>query len=74
MAVQEVALQGRGRLTKLTRFLREVRSELKKVTWPNKKELTANTIVVLVSVFFAATMIWFIDTAFAHILKVFIAK
>jgi len=74
MAVQEVALQSRNRLTRLTRFLREVKSELKKVTWPNKKELTANTIVVLVSVFFAATMIWFIDTFFAQILKVFIAK
>ena len=74
MAVQEVALQGRSRLTKLTRFLREVKSELKKVTWPNKKELTANTIVVLVSVFFAATMIWFIDNFFAQILKVLIAK
>ena len=74
MAVQEVALQGRGRLTKLTRFLREVRSELKKVTWPNKKELTANTIVVLVSVFFAAALIWLIDSFFAQFLKVLIAK
>ena len=74
MAVQEVALQGRGRLTKLTKFLREVKSELKKVTWPSKKELTANTIVVLVSVFFAATMIWIIDNFFAQILKAFIAK
>ncbi len=74
MAVQEVALQGRGRLTKLTKFLREVKSELKKVTWPSKKELTANTIVVLVSVFFAATMIWIIDNFFAQILKALIAK
>ena len=74
MAVQEVALQGRGRLSKLTRFLREVKSELKKVTWPNRKELTANTIVVLVSVFFAATMIWIIDSVFAQVLKVLIAK
>ena len=46
MAVQEVAVQSRSRLARLTRFLREVKSELKKVSWPNKKELTANTIVV----------------------------
>jgi preprotein translocase subunit SecE len=72
MAVQEVAVQSRGRLVKLTRFLREVRSELKKVSWPNKKELTANTIVVLVSVFFAATMIWIIDSVFARLLKIFL--
>ena len=74
MAVQEVAVQSRSRLARLTRFLREVKSELKKVSWPNKKELTANTIVVLVSVFFAATMIWIIDNFFAQILKALIAK
>ena len=74
MAVQEVAVQSRSRLARLTRFLREVKSELKKVSWPNKKELTANTIVVLVSVFLAATVIWIIDGFFAQILKAFIAK
>ena len=74
MAVQEMAVQCRSRLVKLTRFLREVRSELKKISWPSKKELTANTIVVLVSVFLAATVIWIIDGFFAQILKAFIAK
>ena len=74
MAVQEMAVQSRGRIVKLTRFLREVKSELKKVSWPSKKELTANTIVVLVSVFFAATMIWIIDGFFAQILKVLLAR
>ena len=74
MAVQEMAVQSRGRLVRLTRFLREVKSELKKVSWPSKKELTANTIVVLVSVFLAATVIWIIDGFFAQILKAFIAK
>ena len=74
MAVQEVAVQSRGRLARLTRFLREVKSELKKVSWPNKKELTANTIVVLVSVFFAATLIWIIDGFFAQILRAILAR
>ena len=72
MAVQEVAVQSRGRRARLTRFLREVKSELKKVSWPNKKELTANTIVVLVSVFFAATLIWIIDSVCSRILKIFL--
>ena len=74
MAVQEMAVQSRGRLVKLTKFLREVRSELKKISWPSKKELTANTIVVLVSVFFAATVIWIIDGFFAQILKAILAR
>ncbi len=72
MAVQEVAVQSRSRMARLTRFLREVKSELKKVSWPNKKELTANTIVVLVSVFFAATLIWIIDSVCSRILKIFL--
>ena len=74
MAVQEMTVQSRGRLVKLTKFLREVKSELKKISWPSKKELTANTIVVLVSFFLAATVIWIIDGFFAQILKAFIAK
>ena len=74
MAVQEMAVQSRGRIVKLTRFLREVKSELKKISWPSKKELTANTIVVLVSVFFAATVIWIIDGFFAQILKAILAR
>jgi len=73
-AVQEIAVQSRGRLVRLTRFLREVRSEMKKITWPSKQELTANTIVVLVSVFFAATLIWIIDGFFAQILKVILSR
>jgi len=72
--VQEIAVQSRGRLVRLTRFLREVRSEMKKITWPSKQELTANTIVVLVSVFFAATLIWIIDGFFAQILKVILSR
>ena len=74
MAVQEMTVQSRGRLVKLTKFLREVRSELKKISWPSKKELTANTIVVLVSVFFAATLIWIIDGFFAQILRAIMAR
>ena len=69
-----MAVQSRSRMVKFTRFLREVRSELKKVSWPSKKELTANTIVVLVSVFFAATMIWIIDGFFGQILKAILSK
>lgn len=74
MAVQEIALQGRSRMARLTRFLREVKAELKKVSWPNKKELTANTIVVLVSVFFAAALIWVIDGFLTQLLRILIAR
>ena len=42
-----------GRIERARLFLSEVRNELKRVTWPNGKEVYATTVVViLVSVFF----------------------
>jgi preprotein translocase subunit SecE len=42
-------------------FLREVRSELRKVAWPNRKELTSYTIVVLVTTLVLTMLIWGFD-------------
>ena len=43
-----------GRIERLRLFLSEVRNELKRVTWPSQKEVSATTVVViLVSVFFS---------------------
>jgi preprotein translocase subunit SecE len=42
-------------------FLSEVRNEMKRVTWPNRREVYATTVVViLVSVFFGVYL-WVID-------------
>ncbi len=35
-------------------FIREVRQEGRKVTWPSRKETTVTTIMVFMMVFFAA--------------------
>lgn len=54
-----------GERTKnLGKFLKGVRSELKKVNWPNRKELTNNTIVVVISVALATLVLWALDSAF----------
>ena len=42
-------------------YLREVRAELKKVAWPNRKEVVNSTIVVLIAVVFMATLIFGFD-------------
>lgn len=47
-----------------TRFLRETKVELKKVTWPTKQELIAYTAIVLVAVLICAALIWVIDSFF----------
>jgi preprotein translocase subunit SecE len=38
---------GSARLNRITKYLGEVRTELKKVTWPTKQELIAQTQVVV---------------------------
>ncbi|MEX1177418.1 MAG: preprotein translocase subunit SecE [Nitriliruptor sp.] len=43
-------------------FLREVRSELRKVAWPNRQELISYTIVVLVMSLVLTLLIWGFDT------------
>lgn len=48
----------------IARFMRETKVELKKVTWPTKQELIANTAVVLIAVLICAALIWVIDSFF----------
>ena len=42
-------------------YLAEVRAELKKVAWPNRKEVINSTIVVLIAVVFMGTLIFAYD-------------
>ena len=50
-------------------FISGTKVELKKVTWPTKQELIANTIVVLIAVFLCATLIWVIDSFFSVLFR-----
>ena len=43
------------------RFLREVRVELKKVTWPQRKEIIGSTAVVIVASFLVAFFLGLAD-------------
>lgn len=45
----------------LGKFLKEVRTELKKVHWPTKKELGSYTTTVLVTIFVVAVLIYVLD-------------
>ena len=53
----------------LVRFVSETQVELKKVTWPTKQEIIANTIVVLVAVCLCAGLIWIIDAFFSILFR-----
>ncbi|MFD5175010.1 preprotein translocase subunit SecE [Nocardia sp. NPDC058379] len=49
---------------RLIKFLREVIAELRKVIWPNRKQMVTYTTVVLVFVVFMVAFIFGLDTAF----------
>jgi len=70
MAAQETAIQ--STIPRWKRFLREVRAELKKVTWPGKSELISFTGIVFVTVVVVAALIWVIDASFTQLLKAII--
>ena len=43
------------------RFFKDVRSELKKVIWPNKSQLINNTVTVLACCLIVGMIIWVVD-------------
>ena len=51
-------------------FLKEVRTELNKVSWPTKKELASYTGVVGLTVVAVCALIWVCDTAFAKLFRI----
>jgi len=50
------------------KFFKNVWSELKKVSWPNKKEMSTYTIVVVISVVLVAVVLWLFDSIFSFLL------
>ena len=60
----------KGEKKSIFQFVREVRAELKKVSWPTKKELVSYTGVVGLAVVIVCALIWVCDTAFAKLFRI----
>lgn len=50
-------------------FVREVKSEVNKVTWPSKKEMIASTIAVFVMVIIASLFLYLSDQIIAFLVS-----
>ena len=50
-----------GPIVRFRTFLSEVVAELKKTTWPSKKEVYGTTVVVIVAVFITALYLFVVD-------------
>jgi len=55
--------------TKIKKFLSEVIIELKKVTWPSRKEVYSTTIVVLITVFIFAIFLYLVDISLLYLVR-----
>jgi len=53
-------------------FLREVKQELKKVTWPSRKDTLSATVVVLFSVFVIAVFLGIVDSGLSSLIRAFL--
>jgi preprotein translocase subunit SecE len=56
------------RWQQLVQFLQEVRTELKKVHWPTRKEVVGSTVVVIVSVVIVSFFLGGIDVILQRLL------
>ena len=56
-------------IAKAIQFLSEVKGEVRKVTWPSKKEALGGTAVVLLVVFFMALFLGLVDLLLSKIVE-----
>jgi len=57
-------------IKKIITFIHEARDELKKVTWPDRDEVTSFTMVVVVSVIIISLFLWFTDSIIMSVIKI----
>jgi preprotein translocase subunit SecE len=60
---------GPQKFTELKAFLSDVRSELKKVTWPAWSEVYSTTVVVVATTIFFGFYLWSLDLGFSRVLS-----
>lgn len=64
-----VAKQESNFLNKSIQFLREVKIELKKVTWPNRKQTLGTTVVVIILVMIISLFLGLVDIGLSGLIR-----
>ena len=55
------------------RYIREIRREVSKVTWPSRKETTVSTGMVFLMVFVAAVFFFLVDQVLSNAVKLILS-
>jgi len=74
VATDALATPRRNRVLRVVDFLRDVRGEIRKVTWPTRDELKKATGVIVVFVIALGLLIGFMDSILQFVLVSSIAK
>ena len=59
---------------RLNSFLKDVRSEMRKVITPSREEVQSTTTVVIVTVFIFAAYFWIVDSGMDVVIRVILEK
>ncbi|HHC25749.1 MAG TPA: preprotein translocase subunit SecE [Desulfobacterales bacterium] len=62
-------MTGDGYLGRSLQFLREVKAELKKVTWPSRKQTVGSTAVVIVLVMIISVFLGVVDLCLSSLVR-----
>ncbi len=54
-------------------YIREIRREVSKVTWPSRKETTVSTGMVFLMVFVAALFFFLVDQVLSNVVKLILS-
>lgn len=68
MAAKEKKAKAAKKPNKVLKFFRDLISETKKISWPSRKTVINNTIVVIVSILVIGIFIWVLDALLAFLL------
>lgn len=58
-----------SRWARMKSFFMDVRLEMKKVSWPTRKEIVGTTVVVLFAIFFFGFYLGLLDFSFARLVQ-----
>lgn len=55
--------------SRIGRFFKELKSEMKKVVWPTRSQVTNNTLIVIACVLLVGALIWIVDFGLGEIIQ-----
>jgi preprotein translocase subunit SecE len=63
----------KGIIEKIIQFFREVRLEIKKISWPQRNETIASTSIVIIIVLVIGLFLGIVDVGLARIIKIILS-